>query len=145
MNKEWIAEIESRMSEIAESANRLIRTYWQTAKNQEASLNWKKWGRLSPRCRVGDSGRAYLVWCEIEFRTKRDGKTRYKIFKELAKGKSDRYHKGTLRRIAQDWELEMVMEYEDLFSSMRRELGYLMKLKKQIIEYEEKGYAFEAD
>lgn len=144
MDTAWADQIDSRMAEIAESANRLIRAYWQTAKEQEKRRNWKQWGKLSPRCRVGKSGRAYLVWCEIKFHTRRDGKTRYKTFNELPKGKSDRYHKSTLRKLAQSWELEMVMEYEDLFASMRRELGYLMELRKMVVQYKEKNFAFEA-
>jgi hypothetical protein len=143
MKEEWVEQIDARMADIAESANRIIRTYWANAKKQESKLDWKRWGKLTPRCRVGTTGRAYLVWCEIEFRTRKTDKTRYKLFKELPKGKGDSYHKGTLRRIAQDWELETVMEYEEMFASMRRELGYLMKLRSKILEYGKKGYAYE--
>lgn len=143
MREEWLEEIDERMAEIAESANRLIRTYWQTAKTEEANRNWKEWGKLSPRCRIGATGRAYLVWCEIQFINRPGDKgRRQKRFNEIPKGKSDSYHKGTLRRIAQNWELEMVMEYEEVFASMRRELGYLMNLRRKILEYETKGYSY---
>lgn len=145
MNEEMLGQIESRIETVGRDAERICAAYWQEASAFNKTARPFAWTRLTPKVRVV-AGRPHIQWSRIEYmntgQTLKGSRLRRRYF-DLPKGKGEGYNLNRLRGVANDWEKTVVDTYEGYFRKMRKEITYLMRLRRLVRDYIKKGIRYD--
>ncbi len=114
-------------------AEHLVDSYWQNtiSENREKQNSDKGW--VGPRMRDGKDGVFYIVW-EFYNRKKRESTTYSQHIRKSASSASG-YKPSHFRKYAQEWELPVIMEYEEQFDEIRCALRHLTRSRSSVVKF----------
>lgn len=127
-----IATCNDRVEELRDIAQKTVDNYWtmRLVGNDDPKIKRKS----NMGCRIiPQSSQFSIEWYTNTYN--RNSTTDIKAYSEhISKGrKSSRYSDMKLKKAATDWELEYVMEAENIFAIIREELGSLAKIRRALL------------
>ena len=125
--------LDERTRQLQQLARTLVDEYWLTHTQESIKRSGKDRGYTVPRCRLL-KGTLHIEWFRQRTAKTLNPQTqqRYVFSDYLPKGRECRYPDAVFQRVARDWELPLIQDYEARFADLRRRARALSQLRVQV-------------